>query len=297
MKFLKKLVFLMIFAAFMGTTIYAHTMDIRVVVDGKIIESVENKDNNQATGFASNNRTYVPLRLIGETLNCKVHYDPVTKNIRINGGDTNIVMNVYSKDFTVNGENRSMDVNPIIYKNRTYIPIRFIGEAFNQKVDWHQASFTCVVGKTGNINLNGLKKLTVAKAYEVIHFGNPKVTIQVPKDLMKEISIKRDKNDMIESVYFHEKIGAKNPNRLYGELFSISQAYFQPGEGPEDNNIGAEREIDWQGNAYTFLDQLWYPNGFDEKEEAACRKRVETPHYKNLRDRLKKEIIVTVEKK
>lgn len=160
MKSFKKLFLaLCVLVLILTVNTFAYSMNVRVIVDGKVIEASETEDK-EGTGFINSDRTFVPLRLIGENLNCTVKYDDTTRDILITSDDLNIKMNVNSKDFAVNGENRSMDVKPIIYKDRTYIPIRYIGEAFDKEVKWDKDSYTCIVGDAGEINLENLKKLS-----------------------------------------------------------------------------------------------------------------------------------------
>lgn len=55
--------------------------------------------------------------------------------------------------FTLNGENwqpRDVDgsqMSPIVYKNRTYLPVRAIGEALGVNIGWIDATRTVVIGE------------------------------------------------------------------------------------------------------------------------------------------------------
>ncbi|MBU5668510.1 copper amine oxidase N-terminal domain-containing protein [Peptoniphilus sp. MSJ-1] len=170
MKNFKKLFAVLIFFIILSTTTFAHTFDVHVVADGKVL--LMGEENGQVNfsrdvGFISSDRTFVPLRLIGESLKCDVNYDPSSKDINISDGiSTNVKMNVNSKDFTVNGSKKSMDVNPILYNDRTYVPVRYIGEAFNREVKWDSANKTCHIGKGINYknqDLSKYKKLDFSK--------------------------------------------------------------------------------------------------------------------------------------
>ncbi|WP_102348177.1 stalk domain-containing protein [Bacillus sp. Marseille-P3661] len=84
-----------------------------------------------------NNRTMIPLRAVTETFGYKVDWNEVTKGITIQNGEQIIELTV--GETTVKGTNTfAMDVAPEVEKstNRTYVPIRFIAEAFNYQVDW-----------------------------------------------------------------------------------------------------------------------------------------------------------------
>lgn len=84
-----------------------------------------------------NNRTFVPFRLLAETLGgCEVEYDKATKTVTATDGTTSIVMTVGSKDYTVNGVKKTMDVAPFANSDyRTMVPLRVLAESFGCTVD------------------------------------------------------------------------------------------------------------------------------------------------------------------
>lgn len=84
-----------------------------------------------------NNRTFVPFRLLAETLGgCEVDYDQTTKTVTANDGVTKIVMTVGSKDYTVNGVKKTMDVVPFANSDyRTMVPLRVLAESFGCTVE------------------------------------------------------------------------------------------------------------------------------------------------------------------
>ena len=81
-----------------------------------------------------NNRLLVPLRAIADKMQYQTHWDANTQKITITGDGTKLEMIVGSKTYTVNGQVKTMDVVPVIHNNRTYVPLRFIGEAFGYYV-------------------------------------------------------------------------------------------------------------------------------------------------------------------
>lgn len=84
-----------------------------------------------------NNRTFVPFRLLAETLGgCEVKYDQATKTVTATDGTTNIVMTVGSKEYTVNGVKKTMDVAPFANSDyRTMVPLRVLAESFGCTVE------------------------------------------------------------------------------------------------------------------------------------------------------------------
>ena len=91
-------------------------------------------DMKDAAPFAKDNRTYVPFRALGEALGAKVDYNKDAKTVTYTLGGTKIVMTLDSKTYTVNGAEKTMDVAPFAKDNRTYVPVRFVGEGLGFKV-------------------------------------------------------------------------------------------------------------------------------------------------------------------
>ncbi len=86
------------------------------------------------------NRTFVPFRLIAEVLgNCDVDFDDKTRTVVATDGTITVKMPIGSKEYTVNGVKKTMDVAPYINSdNRTMVPFRVLGEIFGCDVN-HQA--------------------------------------------------------------------------------------------------------------------------------------------------------------
>lgn len=79
-------------------------------------------------------RLLVPLRAIADKMKYQTHWDANTQKVTITGDGTKLEMIVGSKTYTVNGQVKTMDVVPVIHNNRTYVPLRFVGEAFNYHI-------------------------------------------------------------------------------------------------------------------------------------------------------------------
>lgn len=96
-------------------------------------------------------RTLVPLRLISETLNYDVTWNGADRSVRIVQNDRAIDLKIGST--TAYGlqsgtkKKIAMDVAPIIVKDRTLVPLRFISENFGEKVDWDAKSRTVIIGE------------------------------------------------------------------------------------------------------------------------------------------------------
>ena len=83
-----------------------------------------------------NNRTLVPLRFISETLGAQVGWDDATRKVTITDGSNQIELIIGNNKPTLNGKVIQIDAAPKIFNDYTYVPLRFIAESLNCKVDW-----------------------------------------------------------------------------------------------------------------------------------------------------------------
>ena len=108
--------------------VLADTSVVMTLGSTEMIINNEVVDMKDAAPFAQDNRTYVPFRALGEALGADVEYDKDAKTVTYELGSTKIVMTLDSKTYTVNGAEKTMDVAPFAKDNRTYVPVRFVGE-------------------------------------------------------------------------------------------------------------------------------------------------------------------------
>lgn len=139
---------------------YTPIYDVYAIVDERktwnIVElTIDSKDafiNNElktldAPAIIKNQRTFVPLRFIGEALNAKVEWKNDTRSIIINDGVNTVQMQVGNKVAYKNNNVLSLDVAPFIQQDRTYVPLRAISEALNADVEWNANKRKVVVRK------------------------------------------------------------------------------------------------------------------------------------------------------
>ncbi|MFL1998786.1 copper amine oxidase N-terminal domain-containing protein [Lysinibacillus irui] len=79
-------------------------------------------------------RTLVPLRFISEGFGAKVDFNTKKQSITITYATKTISLKIGDNNISINGKSSEMDVAASIYNSSTYIPLRYIGEAFNKKV-------------------------------------------------------------------------------------------------------------------------------------------------------------------
>lgn len=124
--------------------------NIRVFVDGV---QVEFDEQPQLIG----GRAMVPLRATFNALGASVIWDEESQTITAYNEAYIVRATVNQMVMTVNGEERQMDIAPMIVGERTLVPIRFIAESFNCNVVW-DGDGKIITVTTREIDYNSLEK-------------------------------------------------------------------------------------------------------------------------------------------
>jgi len=96
-------------------------------------------------------RTMVPLRMVSEGLGASVEWNEETRTVTIQTASwrenqVTIIFTIDSPTMTVNGNATTMDTVPVIIDpGYTFVPVRFVGEAFGLEVDFHQDTNTVLL--------------------------------------------------------------------------------------------------------------------------------------------------------
>lgn len=147
---MKKILFIVSFTVLFLTSIavsFAKTSaivekpELKVIVDGK-----QQILNNTPINY--NGRVLLGLRELLVSIGVPdddacIKWNPQDKSINIFYYDKDISLSIGNKNAMVNGKSVQIDAEPVIYKNRTYIPARFIAQSLEKLVFWD--------GKTGSV--------------------------------------------------------------------------------------------------------------------------------------------------
>lgn len=90
-------------------------------------------------------RTMVPIRAIVESMDGDIAWNGVERKVTISARGNTLELWIGSNDIRVNGVIQRMDVAPVIQNDRTYLPIRFVTENLDAKVDWINSTREAVI--------------------------------------------------------------------------------------------------------------------------------------------------------
>ncbi|CAI6085422.1 hypothetical protein PAECIP112173_04634 [Paenibacillus sp. JJ-100] len=131
---MKKVMSALAVSAMLMSSLPTSVMDaaarISIYIDDEVLPS------NQAP-VMKGGRVLVPLRSIFEGLDANVKYSNKTKVITATRGDQKVTLTLGSKNAYINGKLNKLDVPASTIKGNTMVPIRFVSEAFGEKVYWN----------------------------------------------------------------------------------------------------------------------------------------------------------------
>jgi aromatic ring-cleaving dioxygenase len=139
-KALRMLVVIVIMMAVFAGSAMAAEQPIRVFVDG-----LEVSFPDQRPFVNSDNRTMVPVRFVSEALGAKVEWIALTRTVKIDYDGKLILLEIGQKKATVGADIVSLDTAPVIYNDRTMVPLRFVSEGLGAVVDWRQLDTAAMI--------------------------------------------------------------------------------------------------------------------------------------------------------
>jgi hypothetical protein len=95
--------------------------------------------------YLKDGKMMIPLRLISEVLGGKAEWNPDTKEVKITIDDKIVSMVIGSTVAIVNGKAVNLDAPPEIKEGTTFVPLRFISDAFGFSIDWDDSTKTAKI--------------------------------------------------------------------------------------------------------------------------------------------------------
>lgn len=146
-KFTAILTTLTIAASISVTTWAEESNDINLQINGEIIAFDNLKPINRK------DRVFVPFRDTLQQMGAEVSYDDTQHLTTAQRGDTTIQFHPGETNVTVikNGIEKNLETSMVISSGNTYIPIRFLGEAFDYPVGWDAEQKTALLIDTDKL--------------------------------------------------------------------------------------------------------------------------------------------------
>lgn len=140
----------------LANTIVYEKPDVKIIIEGDFLEL------GAEVPIIVNSRTLVPLRKLLVGLGVPDNTENIqwigdTREVRVIYNGININLAIDNSKAYINGQEYTLDSAPVIYRDRTYLPARFVGEALGYTISWDQ--YTPAVLVTSNENMNKLTEI------------------------------------------------------------------------------------------------------------------------------------------
>lgn len=104
-----------------------------------------------------NNSSLVPARVVFEKLGAEVNWDAANKKVLISMNDKSVELKINNKKAVVNNVVVEMSVPAKIINDKTMVPLRFVGEQLDAKVDWLPSENLIAINKNTSVGkFNGI---------------------------------------------------------------------------------------------------------------------------------------------
>lgn len=133
---------------------------VKVLIDGKQLET-------ESAIYIKDGHILLPMREFYENMNASVYWNQKTREVTSLKNNKKIVLKIDSNVAMINGEKKILKVPALIQDNRTYIPLRFVGESLGSKVQWVPTS-------------QMVKVETPKEERFILHINNEKVEMDTP---------------------------------------------------------------------------------------------------------------------
>jgi len=120
-------------------------MPLRIVVNGNRLFFPD------AQPFIdSNGRTQTPARFIGESLGATVTWDGAEQKAVFVKGNKKLILYIGKKEYELDGKKLQMDTEALLQEGRTFVPARYVAEAFGATVRWDSIIRTVYIDTEGS---------------------------------------------------------------------------------------------------------------------------------------------------
>lgn len=159
-------------------TDYSQSTTIKLQIDNPTMTvngETKNIDDNGTAPIIVDGITLVPIRAIIENLGGTVEWNSNTRTaiLTMNGIEIQLVTD--SKTAYRNGEEKNLDIAPIILNDRTMFPIRFIAESFGLDVVWDEQSKNITIGY-------GIEQDDTSSPATLLYQGQGSIRIVTPEE-------------------------------------------------------------------------------------------------------------------
>ncbi|WP_010252167.1 copper amine oxidase N-terminal domain-containing protein [Acetivibrio cellulolyticus] len=223
-------VFLSCFAIFYMSSLVSFAQEdeievsqLTIVIDGK---EKPQMDGSASSALVKDGRTFLPLRVLMTDLGIPdddkhIIWNGQERSIKVIKDSTVISLQIDSKTVYINDKEDIIDAVPFIYKDTTYIPLRFVSQSLGKKVVWNEEYKMILIADEAKFNKTREALDNVKKSMEAVKFFSANVTAEF-------YGYEKRRESLDLKVNKEEKILAMN---YEAETFSEDVYRLEKGEG------------------------------------------------------------------
>lgn len=195
-----------------------------------------NTTATDAAPFIENNRAFVPVRHLARSIGVTdsgITWSASARAVTLVMEDVTVEMAVGGAIIYVNDEPQEIDVAPLIRDGRTYLPARYVAEAFGYRVQWDGEKRAVVITPPDTVSEPAGEGAKEAVSLAITDFASRQ---GVPET---EISL-----NGIEAVEWPDtSLGCPQPGQMYAQVLTPGYRIVLT-----DGSTDAEYHADRQGN-------------------------------------------------
>ena len=128
--------FVLVLVSILSIPVNAQENKVNVIVDGSGVDMET---------ILENDRTFVPLDILGEKLDFEIGYND--NQISILKDNIKISLDINSNKVMVNNEELELDVKPLLKNEDIFVPLRFVAERIGKDVTWDGSNYNVLIGE------------------------------------------------------------------------------------------------------------------------------------------------------
>lgn len=153
----------------------------------------------------------LPMRALYEAIGASVDWNKETLTASATRNGKMVDLTIDSMTAIVDGQEVAMDVAPFMYKDRTYMPLRFVSENFDGNVNWDP------VTQSVDITLSDEQPETPLEDPYILHINNKRI-------VMKDPIIMKDSRSYLPASYIYDYLDDSAGTWLPDKSFELQVA-------------------------------------------------------------------------
>ena len=160
-----------------------------------------------------NGYLFLPMRNLFEMIGTSVYWNQNTKTASAKKNDKLVDVTLNSTSANVNGMKVTVNEPPFLYKDKTYVPIRFLSEHLGSNVKWNQQDQKVEITIKDEQTSDPKTTQAIEKPY-YLHINNKRIAMDDP-------IITRQNRTYIPAEYFLENVDNASGKWLSKEQFEL----------------------------------------------------------------------------